>query len=163
MVTTRLHIFRERMEQTKVRRTSSLLWNTVVITFFWECFVYGETEELKITDSIITSAKYIKILGDCLQSSAQKLELWLDWMLQQDNDPKHLAQVTRTWFEGINIKVMKSGRRTLDMNLIENLRKTTKRPQWNEVFCQRRVGKQSYQNMSDTCGELHKQVASFDW
>ena len=47
------------------------------------------------------------ILQDCLLTSIQKLELEPDWMLQQDNDPKYIAKVTRAWFKENNIKVMK--------------------------------------------------------
>ena len=60
----------------------------------WGCFACSETEELRIIDSTMKSAKYIKYLEDCLQSLFQKLELVSDWMFQHDNDRKHTAKVT---------------------------------------------------------------------
>ena len=48
------------------------------------------------------SAKFIKILEDCLQSSIQKLESVPDWMLQQDTDLKHTAKVKRAGFKNNN-------------------------------------------------------------
>ena len=44
----------------------------------WGCFAYSGTGELRIIDDTMNSAKYIKILEDCLQSSVQELELGPD-------------------------------------------------------------------------------------
>ena len=87
------------------------------------CFAYSEAEEHLILGNTMKSAKYIKSLEDCLQSSVQKLEPVPDWMLKQDIDPKRTAKVTRVWFEHSNIKVMKRLKHSPEMNPIENLRK----------------------------------------
>ena len=50
------------------------------------CFAYSGTEVLILISNTMISAKFVKILEDCLQSSVHKLEPVSDWMLQQDTD-----------------------------------------------------------------------------
>ena len=71
------------------------------------CFAYSGNEKLIFIGNTMRSAKYIKILEDCLQSYVQKSEPVPDGMFQQDIDSKHTAKVIHVWFEDNNIKVKK--------------------------------------------------------
>ncbi|GFX57454.1 hypothetical protein TNCV_375251 [Trichonephila clavipes] len=51
--------------------------------------------KLCFIDGIMTARTYIDILRHNLQSSAQKLGLGTSFVFQQDNDPKHTANLTR--------------------------------------------------------------------
>ena len=93
----------------------------------WGCFSYSGIEEVRIINNTMKSVKYNKILEVCMQSSVQKWELVPDWMFQQNNDPKHTAEVIRTWFEDNNNKVMNWRRQSPDMNPIESLWKLLKK------------------------------------
>ncbi|GFW57348.1 hypothetical protein TNCV_542621 [Trichonephila clavipes] len=51
--------------------------------------------KLCFIDGIMTAHTYIDMLRHNLQSSAQKLGLGTSFVFQQDNDPKHTANLTR--------------------------------------------------------------------
>ena len=106
------------------------------------------------------SAKCIKILENCLQSYVQKLEPVPDWMFHHDIDTKHTAKVTHACFEDNSIKVIKRPKPSPDMNQIEIFWKLLKKRIREklpknlceiELFCTRKVGKSSSQNMLGTC------------
>ena len=67
------------------------------------------------------------ILENRLQSSVQKLELWSDWMFQQDNASKHTSKLTLARFEYNNIQIMKWPRQSVNLNPIEKLCKLLKK------------------------------------
>ncbi|GFY35922.1 hypothetical protein TNCV_4842941 [Trichonephila clavipes] len=52
---------------------------------------------LAFIDSKMNALAYIDVLGHNLLDSAQKLSMENTFILQQDNDPKHTAIVTKTW------------------------------------------------------------------
>ncbi|CAG8821243.1 36216_t:CDS:1, partial [Gigaspora margarita] len=44
-----------------------------------------------------------------------------NWVLQQDNDPKHMSDIATNYFDDNNIVVMDWSSYSLDLNPIENL------------------------------------------
>ncbi|GFU88655.1 transposable element Tcb2 transposase [Trichonephila clavipes] len=68
----------------------------------------------------MTARKYIDILRHNLQSSAQKLVLGTSFVFQQDNDPKHTANLTREWLLYNSPRQLKTPPRSPDINPIKN-------------------------------------------
>ncbi|GFW42849.1 transposable element Tcb1 transposase [Trichonephila clavipes] len=63
----------------------------------WGCMAANGIGKLCFIDGIATARTYIDILRHNLQSSAQKLGFGTSYVFQQDNDPKHTANLTREW------------------------------------------------------------------
>ncbi|GFV33453.1 tc1-like transposase protein [Trichonephila clavipes] len=77
--------------------------------------------KLCFIDGIMTARTYIDILSHNLQSSAQKLGLGTSFVFQQDNDPKHTANLTREWLLYNSPSQLKTPPQSPDINPIENL------------------------------------------
>ncbi|GFX17009.1 tc1-like transposase protein [Trichonephila clavipes] len=75
--------------------------------------------KLCFIDGIMTARTYI--LRHNLQSSAQKLGLGTSFVFQQDNDPKHTANLTREWLLYNSPRQLKTLPQSPDINSIENL------------------------------------------
>ena len=56
-----------------------------------------------------------------LRPSTKKLRMGNDFILQQDNDPKHPAKKTKVYFDTNNINVLELPSQSLDLNPIENM------------------------------------------
>ncbi|GFT07983.1 tc1-like transposase protein [Trichonephila clavipes] len=63
---------------------------------------------------------YIDISRHNLQFSAQKLGLETSFVFQQDNDPKHAANLTREWLLYYSPRQLKTPPQSPDINPIEN-------------------------------------------
>ena len=73
----------------------------------WGCFSFAGTGKLHITENKMNSAMYHGILNDDILLSVNDLKLRSVWTFQQDNDPKHTAKDTASWFQRKKVKVMK--------------------------------------------------------
>jgi hypothetical protein len=61
----------------------------------WACFSYQGVSRLEFIEGIMDSAKCTEILSRNLIGSAREMGLG-DFILQQDNDPKHTLALTKS-------------------------------------------------------------------
>ena len=98
---------------------------------------------------------YREILKKNLQKSATSLGHGRNFMIQNDNDPKHTTKLTKKWFENNGISTLNWSSQSPDLNPIENLKvKIHKRNPQNikqlEELCKEEWGKATL----DQCGKL---------
>ena len=77
--------------------------------------------KLTFIDEKMDASMYCEILKANLRPSTKKLRMGNDFILQQDNDPKHTAKKTKVYFDTNNINVLEWPSQSLDLNPIENL------------------------------------------
>ena len=68
----------------------------------------------------MTADKYFDILTENLEESTLKMDLDEEWMLQQDNDPKHTAKKTNKFLQNCEIEVLEWPPHSADLNPVEN-------------------------------------------
>ena len=61
----------------------------------WGCFSWHGVGNLAPIHEIMTADKFVDISTENLEESTPKMDLDEEWMLQQDNDPKHTAKKTK--------------------------------------------------------------------
>ena len=71
----------------------------------WGCFSAKDVGKISVIDGKINAQKYKEILQENLMSSVESLELFSDYIFQQDNDPKHTAKSTKKWLSENNVNV----------------------------------------------------------
>jgi hypothetical protein len=87
----------------------------------WGCFAAHGVGNLYLVDGILERYQYQYILENEMLPSADLLFGREDWYFQQDNDPKHTANVIKQWFIDFDIPKMDWPAQSPDLNPIENL------------------------------------------
>jgi hypothetical protein len=82
----------------------------------WACFSYYGVGRLVFIDGTMDATKYVSILADNLRQSASNMGL-LDFIFQQDNDPKHTSRLAEAFFGETGIKRLTWPSQSPDMRL----------------------------------------------
>lgn len=77
--------------------------------------------ELVFIDGNMDKFQYLNILKGNVRKSAEKLGISNDFYFQQDNDPKHTAEIVRLWLLYNTPHTLKTPPQSPDTNPIEHL------------------------------------------
>ena len=105
----------------------------------WGCFSSCGVGNLVFIDGNMTGEVYRDILQKNLFQSIKKLSLGREWVMQQDNDPKHRAHIVTHWLKEKEVELLKWPPFSPDLNPIEHM--------WDEV--ERRMKKEKPKNETE--------------
>ena len=71
----------------------------------WGCFSYDGVSKLAFIHDTFKSEQYVNILNQNLDEAVLTLELFDDYVFQQDSDPKHCSKKTKEFFKEKEIHV----------------------------------------------------------
>ncbi|ORD96289.1 TCB2 [Hepatospora eriocheir] len=84
----------------------------------WGCISYGGVIRIVFIEETMTAAVYKQLLANNLRQSAREMGLE-EFILMQDNDPKHTSRLVSNWLDEKDIQVLDLPPQSLDLNLIE--------------------------------------------
>ena len=108
----------------------------------WGCFSYNEISKLAFIHDTFKSEQYVNILNQNLDEAVRTLELFDDYIFQQDNDPKHCSGKTKKFFKEKEIPALPWPAQSPNLNLIKHI--------WNyldrQISCFERRSKKTFEN-----------------
>lgn len=113
--------------------------------FVWGCFSWSRVGLLHFIDGIMDRFVYRDILQNVMFPYAQR-EMPLQFIFQQDNDPKHSSRLVQEWFQENNVQVLRWPAQSPDLNPIENL--------WEEV--ERRIRTTRFPNKQSLIDKINE-------
>ena len=87
----------------------------------WGCFAAHGVGNLYLVQGHLDKHQYKDILINQMMPSAERLFGMANWHFQQDNDPKHTAKTTKTWFRQNRTPLLPWASQSPDLNPLENL------------------------------------------
>jgi transposase len=89
----------------------------------WGCYSYHGVGPIKRIQGIMNGPMYRGILKTHMAPYLRKLkrEKNVDYIFQQDNDPKHTSKVAKNYLKNANIVLLEWPSQSPDLNPIENL------------------------------------------
>ena len=125
----------------------------------WGCFSSCGVGNLVFIDGNMTGEVYRDILQKNLFESIKMLNLGREWVMQQDNDPKHRAHIVTHWLKEKEVELLKWPPFSPDLNPIEHM--------WDEV--ERRMKKEKPKNETELkqfyfgFGTVSAQISQRSW
>jgi hypothetical protein len=86
----------------------------------WACFSFEGIGKIEIISEKMNCASYLDILSSNFQSSADSMGL-TSFIFQQDNDPKHISSIAKSYFDENGISMIDRPAQCPDLNPIEHL------------------------------------------
>ena len=87
----------------------------------WGCMAADGVGQLQFIEDTMDKFAYLNILKENLRQSAAKLGLPTTYSFQQDNDPKHTANIVKLWLLYNCPKQLHTPPQSPDLNPIEHL------------------------------------------
>ena len=113
-------VWRRRSERYERFATKATVKHDIKINV-WGCFASHGVGNLYEVQGILDKHQYKDVLVLMFVENARKLFDLEDWHFQQDNDPKHTANTTKTWFTRNKTPLLPWPSQSPDLNPIENL------------------------------------------
>jgi hypothetical protein len=85
----------------------------------WGCYAASGPGQLAIIDGKIHSQVYQDFLQENVWLSVRQFKVNINWVMQQDTDPKHRSKSTTGWLQQKKIRLLQWPSQSPDLNPIE--------------------------------------------